>query len=229
MSRQEQNLPVYLEIGGRRTFAGALDWLGWCRSARDGVAALEALIAYGPRYAQVLEGTGLGFHAPADPASLVIVERLQGSATTDFGAPDAIPAADAKAVSETDLTRFQALLEACWLAFDQATTMAAGRPLRRGPRGGGRDLEKMVRHVVEADGAYLRMLGWACPPGEAEGLEPALDRVRQAILEALPAAAGGELPARGPRGGARWPVRYFVRRVAWHVLDHAWEIEDRML
>ncbi len=23
-------------------------------------------------------------------------------------------------------------------------------------------------------------------------------------------------------------ARYFVRRTAWHVLDHLWEIEDRL-
>jgi hypothetical protein len=50
-------------------------------------------------------------------------------------------------------------------------------------------------------------------------------RRRQA---ALAAGARGELPERGPRGGARWTPRSFVRRVAWHVLDHAWEIEDRL-
>jgi hypothetical protein len=38
----------------------------------------------------------------------------------------------------------------------------------------------------------------------------------------------GELAERGPRGGIRWPARYYVRRAAWHVLDHAWEIEDRL-
>ena len=43
----------------------------------------------------------------------------------------------------------------------------------------------------------------------------------------------GERPGRpgapppGPRGGKRWLPRYFVRRVGWHVLDHALEIEDR--
>ena len=24
-----------------------------------------------------------------------------------------------------------------------------------------------------------------------------------------------------------WPQRYAARRIAWHALDHAWEIEDR--
>jgi len=40
--------PVYLESGSRRTFAGAIDWPGWCRSGRDEASALEALLSYGP-------------------------------------------------------------------------------------------------------------------------------------------------------------------------------------
>ena len=29
--------------------------------------------------------------------------------------------------------------------------------------------------------------------------------------------------------GATWPLGYAVRRFAWHVLDHAWEVEDKSL
>jgi hypothetical protein len=37
------------------------------------------------------------------------------------------------------------------------------------------------------------------------------------------------VPERGPRGGAIWSARNYVRRIAWHVLDHAWEIEDKVI
>jgi hypothetical protein len=47
------------------------------------------------------------------------------------------------------------------------------------------------------------------------------------VVEALTAAVEHGVEERGPRGGKRWLPRYFVRRVAWHALDHAWEIEDR--
>ena len=36
-------------------------------------------------------------------------------------------------------------------------------------------------------------------------------------------------PKSGPRGGKIWSPRFFVRYVAWHTLDHAWEIEDRAI
>jgi hypothetical protein len=55
-----------------------------------------------------------------------------------------------------------------------------------------------------------------------------VEHQRQAVLGALRAAARGEFPLLGPRGGRRWTPRYFVRRDAWHVLDHVWEIEDRI-
>ncbi len=49
------------------------------------------------------------------------------------------------------------------------------------------------------------------------------------MLAGLGAGARGEIPERGSRGGTLWTPRYFVRRVAWHTLDHAWELEDRIV
>jgi hypothetical protein len=83
--------------------------------------------------------------------------------------------------------------------------------------------------VLGADAGYLSRLGGKLPPGAADDPDKALSETRKAILDALAAAARGEAPARGPRGGVRWTPRYFVRRSAWHVLDHAWEIEDRVM
>jgi hypothetical protein len=218
---------VYLEIGKKRTFAGAVDWPGWCRGGRDEGAALRALVDYGPRYARVLRAADLWFQAPAAVSAFVVVERLAGNATTDFGAPDVAPSGDARPVAAAELRRFQALLQACWGAFDAAGQVAAGKELRKGPRGGGRDLEGIVQHVLGADAGYLARLAWKVGKSEAAGAAEELARTRQAILDALAAAARGQVPEVGRRGGVRWTPRYFVRRVAWHVLDHAWEIEDR--
>jgi len=82
---------------------------------------------------------------------------------------------------------------------------------------------------VGADGAYLARLARKFNSGAELSAAEALAQTRQALLDALAAAARGEVPARGPRGGKYWTARYFVRRVAWHVLDHAWEIEDRVM
>lgn len=215
---------VYLENGTRRTFAAALAWPGWCRMGRDEAAALETLVEYGPRYARVLSATPLDFQAAHDLAELVIVERLPGSATTDFGAPDAVPAGDAQPLDPAELQRLQTILQACWQAFDTAAALAAGKTLRSGPRGGGRTVEGILQHVLGAEAAYLAQLGGKAP--SSSPLSP--DPLRQAILETLTAAAQGDIAPYGPRGGKRWLPRYFVRRTAWHVLDHAWEIEDRL-
>jgi hypothetical protein len=223
-----KSIPVYLEIGEKRTFAGAMDWPGWCRSGRDEESALQTLADYGPRYARVLRAKEFGFQARADRVSFVVVEQLKGNPATDFGAPNLAPAADVEPVNDVELKRFQAVLKACWRAFDAASQVARGHELRKGPRGGGRNLDGVVRHVIGGDGGYLSSLGWKVSRDEAADLGEELKRTRKDILEALRAASHGEIAPRGPRGGIRWTPRYFVRRVAWHVLDHAWEIEDRI-
>ena len=223
------SVSVYLEIGKKRTFAGAIDWPGWCRSGRDEDSALQALFEYGSRYARVLRAARLGFRAPADASAFAVIERLEGDATTDFGAPGAAPSSDVDAVDDVELRRFRALLKACWRAFDVAATAAIGEELRKGSRGGGRELEGIVQHVLGSDAGYLASLGWKFKMGDGDKPDEELRRTRQEILKALAPAARGELPARGPRGGVRWTPRTFVRRVTWHVLDHAWEIEDRVM
>jgi hypothetical protein len=219
---------IFAEIGKKKAFAGAIDWPGWCRIGRDESSALQALLAYAPRYAGVLAATPLGFQPPADLSALAVVERLAGTSTTDFGAPDAAPAIDALSVDATELERFQTLLQACWHAFDRAAEAAAGKELTKGPRGGGRELEEIARHALAADAAYLGRIAWKFKIDDTAELTGELSRCRQAIRDALVVAARGELPSHGPRGGSYWTPRYFVRRVAWHVLDHAWEIEDRI-
>jgi hypothetical protein len=229
MDQSRQKIDIYLEIGKKRTCAGAMEWPGWCRCGRDEESALQVLFDYGPRYARVLRSAQLGFQAPADASGFAITEQLEGNATTDFGVPGKAPSSDTRPVDEDELHRFRALLEACWHAFDEAVSAARGKELRKGPRGGGRDLDGIVQHVLGSHASYLAQLGWKLKKGEDNDLREEPGRARQETLNALASAARGELPARGPRGGICWTPRYFVRRAAWHVLDHAWEIEDRVI
>jgi hypothetical protein len=215
--------PVYLEIGRKRVFAGSVDWPGWTRSGRDEDAAIDAFLAYAPRYAKVLHGTGLKFDPPTRASELTLVERLSGNATTDFGAPDIPASADTKPIATTDLERFHTILKASWRALDRAADAAEGKVLTKGPRGGGRDLDKIVDHVLGSDESYLSRLGAKAPTSPPR--ERAA-RLRAAIFDTLELVARDGVPE-GPRGGKRWTPRYFVRRSAWHVLDHAWELEDR--
>ena len=207
-----------LEIGGKRTFATALDWPGWCRSGRDELGAVDALLEYVPRYDRVLGRVGM--RLPDEPR-LTVLERLTGGGGTDFGAPG-VPACDeSRPTRREDGERLAAILAACWREFDEVAR-AAPAELRKGPRGGGRDRSKIVEHVVEAErGHYARKLGVRIRPLAPED-RAALEALRAAVLDVLRRPSDGlPLVERG------WPVRFAARYMAWHVLDHAWEIEDR--
>jgi hypothetical protein len=227
MKSRSKALAIYLEIGSRRVFAGALDWPGWCRSGKDEEKAVRGLFDYRLRYEHALRGADVDFQAPEMETELSIVERLKGNATTDFGSPGMAPALDSKPMVKPELARSTAILNACWRAFDRAAKKAGGRELLKGPRGGGRTLEEIISHLLDADSAYLGKIGWTFRLDSKADPAAEFRRMRVAILEGLAASAAGKLPAEGPRGGSRWTARYFVRRVAWHALDHAWEIEDR--
>ena len=220
-----KGVDVYLEIGSKRVFACAVDWPGWCRSGPDEAAALRELLDSAPRYAAAMRTARLGFVAPTRPDELRVVERLAGNATTDFGAPGVVPSCDRGSAGAPEYARFTKVLRAAWRALDAAREGARGKALRKGPRGGGRDLDAIVEHVLEADAGYLGTMGRKVPP--AADAESRIAGSRAAILAALQAASRGEIEPIGPRGGKRWPVRYFVRRVAWHAIAHAWEIGRR--
>lgn len=166
--------------------------------------------------------------APKDVSEFVVRERLAGNATTDFGAPDMPTAHDSDPIEDAELRRFQAVLKAGWRTFDAAVAAAQGKELRKGPRGGGRELDRIVNHLLESDAAYLASLGVRFKLTEGGDPRHELARIRHAILQGLSSASSGDIPEEGPRGGVRWTPRRFVRRVAWHALDHAWEIEDRL-
>ncbi len=191
-------------------FASALDWPGWSRSGRDEAAALAALTAAAPRYVVVAAEAGLPFDMRS---SLEVVERLAGGSTTDFGAPEVVAEGDRRPLTAPEAERLAALVDAAWRVFDRVAA-AAPAQLRKGPRGGGRDRDAIVAHVVEAEARYYsRKLGLRVFPQ---------DDYRSAILDVLRSGrSGAPLAERG------WPARYAARRIAWHALDHAWEIEDR--
>ena len=225
----EPGAAVYLEAGQRRVFAVVLSWPGWCRSGRNDEAALDLLRCSEWRYRAALEAAGLDVAMLPAARELQVVERLQGGPGTDFGVPSVIPEADRAALHLPELDRLEAILVAAWRAFDDAAESAAGRSLSTGPRGGGRPLEHIVDHVREADAAYLVQLGSAMPPSQ-QGTTAGDDEasVRQAARTALRARALGHAVEHANRVSKPWPPRYYVRRAAWHALDHAWEIEDRV-
>lgn len=212
-------ITVYLEAGRKRVFACALDWPGWCRSATSDAGALQVLADYAPRYRRVAKRAGLSLPVRVDAGSFQVLETLDGTMTTDFGAPDVPASADMQPVDARTARRDVALLDAAWAELD-AVVARSPASLRKGPRGGGRDRDAMVQHVVNAERSYARKLGIGF--NAQEWRQGGVELLRARLREALGVPWDGT-PVR-ERG---WPPRYLARRIAWHVLDHAWEMEDR--
>jgi hypothetical protein len=212
-----RRIQVCLEIAPKKVFASALDWPGWCRAGRDEEAALEALASYADRYAPVAARAGLTFAANS---ALEVVERLPGGTTTEFGAPEATADAERAPVPPAAAKRLAGLVTAAWTEFDDIVAVTP-EELRKGPRGGGRDRDKMVDHVLGAEAAYARKIGVKLKQPAIDDIV-AIEELRQSIAAVLGTRSDGTPPVE--RG---WTTRYAARRIAWHVLDHAWEMQDR--
>jgi hypothetical protein len=218
MAARARPVDVVLEVGAKRVFATAVDWPGWSRSGRTEETAVEALLSYADRYAPVVASAGL--RLPAAPA-VSVVERVKGDATTDFGAPAVPCRADFRPVGATDARRIASLVTAAWDTLDDVAA-ASPAELRKGPRGGGRDRDKMLAHVASAEAAYARKVGLRLRE-PAPGDRTAWLANRDELLAVLSSASDGERLVE-PKG---WPLRYAAQRIAWHALDHAWEMQDR--
>lgn len=214
---RHERLAVALESTPKRTFASALHWPGWSRSAKTDEAAIESLLAYAPRYALVASKAGLEL---PDAFEADVVERVDGSSGTVFGVVSAIHEADHRPVDTAEAKRLASIVEAAWETFDRVAANAPAE-LRKGPRGGGRDRDKMIGHVIGADGAYAREIGLKAKELEF-GDRDEYAALRRRMLDVLRQPSDGS-----PLAGRRWTLRYAARRIAWHALDHAWEMQDR--
>jgi len=209
---------LYTEATDKKAFACALDWPGWARAAKTEDLAIEALAAYADRYAPVASAARIRWPARLD---FEVVERLKGSGSTEFGVLDKPPRADFDKITALSAGRQAALLQASWELLDDIAAHAPAA-LRKGPRGGGRDRDKVVEHVIASEAGYAHRIGIRKDPKTSD-LSPAAVHSRRVQIIALLSAAsdGAPLIEKG------WPTRCAVRRFAWHVLDHAWEIADK--
>ncbi len=149
-----------------------------------------------------------------------MTQRITGDASTDFGVPGKAAKNDTDPLPKSEAERLASLVTSAWAVFDGVVAKAPAQ-LRKGPRGGGRDRDKIVDHILDAEGAYVRKLGLRIPRPDRDDTK-AVAAFRKAITEVL------RKPSKGtPLVEKGWPQRYAARRIAWHLLDHAWEIEDR--
>ena len=217
------SLRVILEIGKKkRVVAGAMDWPGLDRWGKSEEGAIETLLSYRPRYAGVAERAGMA-KAFANAGEPEVVERVPGVGSTDFwGIAHAPSQIEREVLSSTDLERRLDLLQACWAYFDDV----AGRvtpDLRLGPRGGGRDRDKIIGHVHRVEPGQFSDKVEVRTPIDVSFAPDELLAHREAFLAAIRAYNADGKPAR------TWPIQFLIRRVAHHVMDHAWEMEDRDL
>ncbi len=226
MTNYTNDIRVTLETGpkGKKVVAVAPDWPGLARGAATGEVAIERLLSYVPRYAPVAKRAGMDA-AFAAITAVDIVEQYPGTGSTDFwGISFAFSGIDRQATSSEALERELTLMRACWAFFDDVRSRVSAE-MQRGPRGGGRDRDRIVRHVLfnEQDWAPRDRPQEDQEDREAILTEEGLKAHREAYCHAIREYHSQNKMAR------KWPLRYLIRHTAFHTLDHAWEMEDKDL
>jgi len=216
-------LRVILEIGKkRRVVAGAMDWPGLDRWGTSEDDALDKLAIYRDRYLGVADRARMStaFAGARDPE---VVERVPGSSSTDFWGIAHVPSQiEREVLSPADLERRLKLLQACWAYFDDLAARVPAE-LRPGPRSAGRSRDQILRHVYYNEPEQFSRKVEVRTPLEVVLTPAGLKAHRLAYLAALRDYNAEGKPARS------WPIQFLVRRTAHHVMDHAWELEDRGL
>jgi hypothetical protein len=208
----------------RKVAAFAIDWPGWSRGAKTGPEAVELLEAYRVRYRPIAARAGLEEEFRAAGA-LELVEDHVGVGSTDFWGISFAPSSfEQEPMRADELDRKLRLLDAAWRYFDDVAGRVSAE-LQKGPRGGGRSRDEITRHVINWERADLARKVGVVPTAE-EVLTPAgVDVHRKAFVAAMRA-----YNAEGKLGrGRNWTMALLLRHTAFHVLDHAWEMEDKDL
>ena len=205
---------------GKRSVAFGIDWPGWSRGAKSAELAVRTRERYRP--VARLAGMTRAF-AAAGP--LEIVEDKVGTGSTDFWGISFSPcAAEHGPMSEADLERGITLLRACWAFFDGVAARVSPE-MRKGPRGGGRDRDRIIRHTIRTESEdFAKQVGLRISEGAA--LTPdGLQLHRETYVAAMRAYNAGEVNRRM----RSWTLPFLIRHSAFHTLDHAWEMEDKDL
>ena len=220
------SIRTVLERGpkGKKAAAFAVDWPGWSRGGKTGDEALATLEAYRERYRRVAVEAGFGDEFDAG-GPLDIVEDRVGPGSTDFWGISFAPSSlERGPMGEAELERKIAVLRACWAYFD-AVAARVSPEMRKGPRGGGRDRDRIISHTIRNESeSFAKSVGLRVP--ERAALTPdGLRTYRTAYIEAIRAYQRGEVD----RPMRSWTLQFLLRHSAFHTMDHAWEMEDKDL
>ncbi len=209
---------------GKRSVVFTIDWPGWSRGAKTVELALETLESYRARYRPVASLAGMSREFDA-AGPLEILEDKVGTGSTDFWGISFSPSeAEQGPMSEAQLERGITLLQACWAYFDGVAARVSPE-MRKGPRGGGRDRDRIIRHTIRTESEdFAKQVGLRIP--EEAALTPTgLHQHRETYVAAMRAYNAGEVTRRM----RSWNLPFLIRHSGFHTLDHAWEMEDKDL
>ncbi len=209
---------------GKRSVAFGLDWPGWSRGGKSAELAIETFESYRERYRPVAELAGMAREFDA-AGPLEVVEDRIGPGSTDFWGISFSPSSTEHGpMDAAELERGITLLRACWAYFDNVAARVSPQ-MRKGPRGGGRDRDQIIRHTIRTESEdFAKRVGLRIP--EEAALSPdGLRAHRESYIAAMHAYNAGEVKRRM----RSWTLPFLIRHSAYHMLDHAWEMEDKDL
>ena len=208
---------------GKRAVAFSLDWRGWSRGAKTPEDALETLESYRDRYRPIADLAGMAEEFDA-AGPLEIVEDRVGPGSTDFwGISFAASSTEQGPMTEAEFDRAITQLRAAWTFFDSVAARVSPE-MRKGPRGGGRDRDRIISHVIRWESENLAGGVGLKIPEDGAMTPDGLRKYREAYVEAMRAYNAGE----GKRMRSS-TLPYLIRHCAFHNLDHAWEMQDKDL
>ena len=207
----------------KKAVAFALDWPGWSRGAKTPELAVETLEAYRERYRPIADAAGTGAKFKRE-GRLEIIEDHVGTGSTDFwGISFAPSSTEQDPMNAKELDRKIVVLQTCWAYFDGVAKRVSAE-MQKGPRGGGRDRDRIIRHTIRTESEeFAKRLGLLIPE-EAALTQKGLRSHRKNYVDAMRAYNAGE----GKRMKS-WTLPFLIRHSAFHVMDHAWEMEDKNL
>jgi hypothetical protein len=220
----EMSVRTVLERGpkGKRVVAFALDWPGWSRGAKTPEEALATLESYRQRYRRV--ATRARMTKEFDEAGpLEVIEDRVGTGSTDFWGISFSPCSlEQGQMEDHEFTRKVKLLRSSWSYFDDVAARVSPE-MRKGIRGGGRERDEIIRHTRGTEiELFAKKVGVRVPEGTALSGETLL-AYREDYVAALREHHKGRTSLR------TWTLPFLIRHSAFHVMDHAWEMEDKDL
>lgn len=220
---------VSIERGpkGKKCVAYAVDWPGLERNGKTAETALEQMSAYRSRYARIADRAGLAAEFAAESLPEV-VEDYPGVGSTDFwGISFAQSPLDYAGIDNETFDRRIRILQACWQEFDDIAARVSPE-LRKGPRGGGRDRDHIVRHLIATELDWTPKIGIRLDYHDVAFPLENRQQFHAQGVEQLRYHYETDTPMK-LKGGPLWTMPYFIRHLAYHVMDHAWEMEDKDL